>query len=101
MFSFEDILQLPPQRIAAALSGVAGEELAVGLRTASEEVKQKILSSLSSGAAKEVVLQMDRIGPVRLIEVEAAQQRIAEAVRRTEMGQYVSGDQDVRKQLLA
>ncbi|MFA6134522.1 MAG: FliG C-terminal domain-containing protein [Phycisphaerae bacterium] len=101
MFSFDDLVQLPAERLGKVLAGVAGEELAVALRTASGEVTAKVLSALPKSAAAAVAGEMERMGPVRLNEVEAAQQRVAEAARRMEMGQYVSSTTQASRQLLA
>jgi len=101
MFAFDDMVQLPAERLWPGLSTVDSGELAVALRTAAEEVKQKVLSAMPADAADRVKREMDRIGPVRLIEVEAAQQRVAEAVRRSESGEYLSESQRTERQLLA
>lgn len=90
MFVFEDLSLLPPTMLASALEGVKSEELAVALRTAGNEVKNKVLGSLSREASRLVRRQMDEIGPVRLSDVEAAQDRVVTAVRRLEAGRYVS-----------
>jgi len=100
MLAFEDILRLPSDRLGAALEGVSSEDLAVALRTVAEESKAEVLSALSSEAAEQLRAQMEQIGPVRLSEVEAAQQRVAQAVRDAEIGRYDSAA-DERRQLLA
>ena len=101
MLIFEDITELPPGRLGAALEGVASEDIAVALRAAAEETKGKILSALSSDASRRLREEMERIGPVRLSEVEAAQQRVAQAVRDADAGRYVSAEAQERRQLLA
>jgi flagellar motor switch protein FliG/type III secretory pathway lipoprotein EscJ len=101
LFRFEDIAQLPADRLRAALAGVETAELAVALRTASEEVKAAVLAALAPKAARQVRQDMERMVPVRLIEVEAAQQHVAESVRRAESGEYVSQSPRQEKQLLA
>ncbi len=101
MFTFDDMAQLPPERLRAAMASVDSSELAVALRTAGEEVKQNVLSAMAPAAAKRVRAEMDRIGPVRLTEVEAAQQHVAEAVRRAESGEYLPVSQRSERQLLA
>lgn len=90
MFVFEDLSLLPAAVLAGALESVKSEELAVALRTAGSEVKDKVLGSLSREASRLVRRQMDEIGPVRLSDVEAAQERVVAAVRRMEAGRYVS-----------
>jgi flagellar motor switch protein FliG len=101
MFSFEDIAQLPVDRLRPAMAHVDTAELAVALRTAGEDVQAKIFSAMPSEAARRVREEMERMGPVRLIEVEAAQQRVAEAVRRAESGEYLSESARRERQLLA
>lgn len=89
MVSFEDLSRLPSTRLRAALEQFDPAELAVALRTASEPLSRKVLSSLSSAAASQVREEMERMGPVRLSDVESAQQHVAEVVRRHGDGQYV------------
>jgi flagellar motor switch protein FliG len=101
MFSFEDIAQLPSDRLRPALAQVNAAELAVALRTAGEDVKTKVFSALSSETLRKVQEEMERMGPVRLSEVEAAQQRVAEAVRRAGSGEYLSESARQERQLLA
>lgn len=101
MFRFEDIAQLPPERLRAGLAAVETTELAVALRTAGDEVKAKVFGAMSGKAARRVREEMDRMVPVRLTEVEAAQQRVAEAVRRAESGEYLSESAQRERQLLA
>ena len=80
MFGFEDIASMSTKRLRASLEQVPSDELAIALRTAGEELKKKVLSSLSAAAGKAVREEMDRIGPVRISDVEAAQRRVLEAV---------------------
>lgn len=92
LLAFEDIAHLPSYRLRAALEQFDSEELAVAMRTASRGLKSKLLESLSSQAAQRLREEMERMGPVRLSDVESAQQHVAEAVRRSESGTYVSAD---------
>jgi flagellar motor switch protein FliG len=54
------------------------------LKTASDELKEKIFSNMSARAADLIKEDMEYMGPVRLSDVEAAQQRIVDVVRRLE-----------------
>ena len=101
MFEFEDIVSLPPNVIAEALASMDGDEIAVALRASGENITDKVLESLPSDRAAGVRREMEQIGPVRLSDVEAAQQRVAEAVRRLASGQYVSESACERRKLLA
>lgn len=88
MFAFEDVALLPREVLKQALESLGSDELAVALRTAGREVKEKVLSAVSRSTAGKVRMEMDRIGPVRLSDVEAAQERVVSAVRRLEAGRY-------------
>jgi len=88
LLAFEDIVHVPADQLRSTLDDFESDELAVALRTAADELKDKVLSSLSPAAAARVREEMERIGPVRLSDVEAAQQNVAQAVRRPR-GQYV------------
>ncbi len=84
MFVFEDVLKVNDRGIQSVLKEVDNEELCVALRTASDELKEKIFSNMSARAADLVKEDMEYMGPVRLSDVEAAQQRIVDIVRRLE-----------------
>jgi flagellar motor switch protein FliG len=100
MFVFEDILRVNDKGIQAVLKEVANEELGLALRTASEELKQKIFKNMSERASQLIKEEMDYMGPVRLSDVEVAQQKIVDVVRRLEdAGEVVvagkGGDKDL------
>jgi flagellar motor switch protein FliG len=84
MFVFEDILQVNDKGIQAVLKEVDNDELAVALKTASEELKAKIFANMSERAAQLIKEDMQYMGPVRVSDVEAAQQRVVDIVRRLE-----------------
>ena len=84
MFVFEDILRVNDKGIQGVLKEVENEELALSLRTASEELKDKIFKNMSERAAQLIKEEMEFMGPVRLSDVEAAQQKIVDIVRRLE-----------------
>lgn len=84
MFIFEDILRVNDKGIQAVLKEVENEELALALRTSSEELKDKIFKNMSERAAQLIKEEMEFMGPVRLSDVEAAQQKIVDIVRRLE-----------------
>lgn len=93
LLAFEDIVKLPTSRLREALGLLESDELAIALRTAGDDLKKKVLSALPSSAARQVRHEMESIGPVRLSDVEAAQQRVAEVVRRVETGTYIAAHQ--------
>ena len=84
MFVFEDILLVNDKGIQAVLKEVDNEELALALKTASEELKQKIFKNMSERAAQLIQEDMQYMGPVRVSDVESAQQKIVDVVRRLE-----------------
>lgn len=84
MFVFEDIMRVNDKGIQAVLKEVDNSELALALKTASKELQSKIMSNMSERAASLIKEDMEYMGPVRVSDVEAAQQRIVDIVRRLE-----------------
>ncbi|MCB9851323.1 MAG: flagellar motor switch protein FliG [Phycisphaerales bacterium] len=84
MFVFEDILLVNDKGIQAVLKEVDNDELALALKTASEELKNKIFGNMSDRAATLIKEDMEYMGPVRLKDVEVAQQKVVDIVRRLE-----------------
>lgn len=84
MFVFEDILLVDDRGIQGVLKEVDNEELSLALKTASEELQKKILGNMSERAAALIREDMEYMGPVRVSDVENAQQRIVDIVRRLE-----------------
>jgi len=84
MFVFEDILLVNDKGIQSVLKEIDNEELALALKTASEELKQKIFKNMSERASQLIQEDMQYMGPVRVSDVEAAQQKIVDVVRRLE-----------------
>jgi len=84
MFVFEDILLVDDKGIQMVLKEVDNEELCLALKTASEELQQKIFTNMSTRASEVIQEDMEFMGPVRVSDVEAAQQRIVDIVRRLE-----------------
>ncbi|MCX7822915.1 MAG: flagellar motor switch protein FliG [Syntrophobacterales bacterium] len=84
MFVFDDLVAVPDIGIREILKEVDNKDLVVALKTASEELKNKIFRNLSKRAAQILEEDLAVLGPVRLSEVEAAQQRIIEVARRLE-----------------
>ncbi|HLP85129.1 MAG TPA: flagellar motor switch protein FliG [Phycisphaerales bacterium] len=84
MFVFEDIKKVNDKGIQAVLKEVDNSELGLALKTASEELKNKIFKNMSERAAQLIKEDMQYMGPVRVSDVEAAQQRVVDIVRRLE-----------------
>lgn len=84
MFVFEDILLIDDRGIQSVLKEIENNDLALALKTASEEMKEKIFRNMSERASQLIKEEMEYMGPVRLSDVESAQQRIVDVVRRLE-----------------
>lgn len=84
MFVFEDIVGLEDKYVQEMLKEVDSKELALGLKAASDQVKLKIFKNMSKRAAGGIQEDMDYMGAMRLSEVQEAQQRIVDVLRRLE-----------------
>ncbi|MHC4870234.1 MAG: flagellar motor switch protein FliG [Planctomycetota bacterium] len=84
MFVFEDVLLVNDKGIQAVLKEVETDELSLALKTASEELQNKVFKNMSERAAAMIKEDMEYMGPVRVSDVEQAQQRIVDVVRRLE-----------------
>ncbi|MCR4604987.1 MAG: flagellar motor switch protein FliG [Eubacterium sp.] len=84
MFVFEDILMLDDRSIQRVLREVENSELAVALKNANEEVQNVIFNNMSSRLADMIREDMEYMGPVRLKDVEEAQQKIVNIIRKLE-----------------
>ena len=84
MFIFEDIMVLDDKSIQELLKNIDSKELAVALKATSDGVSDKIYSNMSKRAADGIKEDIEYMGPVRLSDVEEAQQRIVDVLRRLE-----------------
>lgn len=84
MFVFEDMKLVDDKGIQAILKEIDNDELGLALKTASPELQQKIFGNMSERAASLIKEDMQYMGPVRVSDVETAQQRIVDVVRRLE-----------------
>lgn len=84
MFVFEDIVQLDDRAIQQILREVDTKDLALALKGSSEEVAAKVGRNMSKRAADMLKEDMEYMGPVRLRDVEDAQQRIVNVIRKLE-----------------
>ncbi len=92
MFVFDDLLKLDNKAIQTVLKEVASDTLISALKGAQPELKDKILSNMSSRAAETLREDLESRGPMRLSEVEAQQKEILKTVRRlADEGQIVVG----------
>lgn len=84
MFVFDDLVLLDDRSIQRLLKEIETKDIAVALKATSDEVKNKIFANVSERVAVMIQEEMEFMGPTRLSDVEAAQTRIVEAVRRLE-----------------
>jgi flagellar motor switch protein FliG len=82
LFVFDNLLDVDDRGIQAILREVGSETLAVALRGAEPEVQEKILRNMSKRAAEILKDDMEARGPVKLVDVEAAQKEIIVIVQR-------------------
>jgi flagellar motor switch protein FliG len=84
MFTFEDLVTVPPATIREIVSGVDKRQLALALRGAKDDLRAQIFKSMSSRAVEMLKEDMEVLGPVRSREVAQAQQEILNLARRLE-----------------
>lgn len=84
MFIFEDILILDNRAVQRTLREIDTQDLTLALKGASEEVQNKIFNNMSKRQSEMVKEDMEYMGPVRLRDVEEAQQRIVNTIRKLE-----------------
>lgn len=81
MFVFEDLRLLDGKSMQRVLRDVDGKQLALALKAASEDLKKHILKNLSERAGSALMEELEYMGPVRVKDVESAQQEIIQSVR--------------------
>lgn len=84
MFVFEDIMSLDDRAIQRVLRDVDNNDLATALKGANEEVQGVIFRNMSKRLAAMIQEDMEYMGPVRLKDVEEAQQKIVNIIRKLE-----------------
>ncbi|SHJ68251.1 flagellar motor switch protein FliG [Hathewaya proteolytica DSM 3090] len=82
MFVFEDIINLDDLSVQRILREVDSKDLVLALKNVSEDVQQHIFKNQSKRAAESMKEDMEYLGPVRLVDVEKAQQNIVNIIRR-------------------
>ncbi len=82
MFTFEDIIQLDDNSIQKVLKEVENKELTYALKGITDEVKDKILGNMSDRAKNMILEEMEYLGPVKMSEVEEAQQRVVDIINK-------------------
>ena len=76
LFTFDDLSNLDPTGVQVLLRKVDKDQLSIGLKGASEELRNLFFSNMSERAAKILREDMDAMGPVRLSDVDEAQSAI-------------------------
>ncbi len=84
MFVFEDVLLLDDRAIQRVLRDVDNNDLAISLKGANEQVQNAIFNNLSKRLAVMIKEDMEFMGPVRMKDVEEAQQKIVNIIRKLE-----------------
>ncbi len=84
MFVFEDILLLDDRAIQRVLRDVDNNDLAIALKNANDQVQGAIFNNLSKRLAVMIKEDMEFMGPVRMKDVEEAQQKIVNIIRKLE-----------------
>ncbi|KAF0188230.1 MAG: flagellar motor switch protein [Desulfobulbaceae bacterium] len=92
MFTFENLVALDGRSLQLILREVSNDSLTLALKSASDEMKEKIFANMSSRAGDMIRDDLDAMGPVRLSEVEAMQQTIVKiAMKLQDEGKIVLG----------
>jgi flagellar motor switch protein FliG len=94
LFSFEDLNRLQPADLQRILREVDSASLAISMKSASEALRERIYGSISKRAAESLKEELEMLGPVRLKDVEVAQDSIIQVVRRLEEEGQISIESD-------
>lgn len=84
MFVFEDIVLLDDRSLQLVLREIDSKDLALALKASSSEVGEKIYKNMSKRAAEMLKEEIQYMGPVRIRDVEEAQQKVVNVIRRLE-----------------
>ncbi len=99
MFLFEDIVMIDDKGIQRILREIDKRDLALALKVSDEKIKEKIFKNMSERAANVVKEELEFMGPVKLKEVEAAQMRIVDVIKKLEEEEEIvvggRGNEDV------
>ncbi len=84
MFTFEDLKKIDDRGIQTLLKEVPRDQLVLGLKTASDGLKELLFRNVSQRAAEMIKEDLSALGPTKLKDVEKCQQGIVDIVRRLE-----------------
>lgn len=90
MFLFEDIIHISDKDIQRILKEVDRKDLALSLKVAEENVKDKVYKNMSERAADLLKEELQFMGPVKLKEVESSQARIVDVIKQLEEQEEIS-----------
>ncbi len=83
-FTFEDILKIDDNGIQMIMKEINQEDLLIGLKTATDELKEKLFSNMSERAALMLKEDLESLGPTKISEVEKAQQKVIAVCKKLE-----------------
>jgi flagellar motor switch protein FliG len=101
LFSFEDLGRLQPPDLQRVLREVDSSSLAISMKSASESLREKFYAAISKRAAESLRDEIEMLGPVRLKDVEIAQDAIIQVVRRLEEEGQITLESDANQSLVA
>lgn len=84
MFTFDDIIKLDARAVQKVIGETDTKDLAVALKGTNQEVKDFVINNMSARARDMIIEDMEYMGPVRIKDVEVAQQKIVNTIRRLE-----------------
>ena len=83
-FTFEDILKIDDNGIQMIMKEINQEDLLIGLKTATDELKEKLFTNMSERAALMMKEDLESLGPTKISEVEKAQQKVIAVCKKLE-----------------
>ena len=83
-FTFEDILKIDDAGIQMIMKEINMEDLVIGLKTATDELKEKLFSNMSERAALMMKEDLESLGPKKISEVQKAQQKVIAVCKKLE-----------------
>ncbi len=83
-FTFEDILKIDDNGIQLIMKEINQEDLLIGLKTATDELKEKLFTNMSERAALMLKEDLESLGPTKISEVEKAQQKVIAVCKKLE-----------------
>ncbi len=83
-FTFEDILKIDDAGIQMIMKEINQEDLVIGLKTATDELKEKLFSNMSERAGLMMKEDLESLGPKKISEVQKAQQKVIAVCKKLE-----------------